>query len=247
MPEDPTTVLVGRIVLKPSAIVRVLGAMAILLILASIAGQLMKYFAGHPNVRGLVPLFYIEAEGNIPTFFSGLLLMSAALLLAVVTTLGKRHGDPDVSRWMILAFGFLYMAGDELLSFHERLIMPVRHLVPSASQGIFHFSWVIPAIAVVALLALFFLRFVLRLPARTRYMFLIAAALYVGGAIGGELIEGRYAASHPDGEDFTFSMMATAEESLEMAGVIVFIYALLKYIGARYKEVQFRIDDSGSM
>ena len=34
------------------------------------------------------------------------------------------------------------------------------------------------------------------------------------------------------------------EETLEMAGIIVFIYALLNYIAANYQEVQFGFGDS---
>jgi hypothetical protein len=242
MPQEAATVSIGRIVLKPSAIVRVLGAMAILLIVASTAGQFMKYYGGHPSVYGLVRLFYVEEERNIPTFFSGFLLMFAALLLAVVTILGRKQSDPDVLKWMILTFGFIFMAFDELMSYHERLIMPVRRLLPDATGGIFFFSWVIPAIVVVIVLGMIFLRFLLRLPARTRRAFLIAATLYIGGAIGGELMEGRYRALNGDVEDFNFSMLATVEESLEMAGVIVLIHALLRFIALKYKEVQFRID-----
>ena len=37
-------------------------------------------------------------------------------------------------------------------------------------------------------------------------------------------------------------MIPTVEESLEMAGVIIFIWALLKYIAENYKEVRFRFD-----
>lgn len=247
MPQEATTVSLGGIVLRPSTLVRVLGALAIFLIVASIAGQLMKYFGGHPNVYGLVRLFYVEEERNIPTFFSGLLLMFAALLLALVTILGRKQGDPDVLKWMILTFGFVSMTFDEFMSYHEKLIMPIRRLLPDVTGGIFFFSWVIPAIVVIVFLGLFFLRFLLRLPARTRRAFLIAATLYLGGAIGGELMEGRYRALNGDVEDFNFSMLATVEESLEMAGVIVLIHALLRFIALKYKEVQFRIEDGGSM
>ena len=38
--------------------------------------------------------------------------------------------------------------------------------------------------------------------------------------------------------------MAHAEESLEMAGIIVFIYVLLRYLAEQYHEVQFLLDDS---
>jgi hypothetical protein len=242
MPQEAATVSFGRIVLRPSTIIRVLGALAIFLIVASIAGQLMKYFGGHPRVYGLVRLFYVEEERNIPTFFAGLLLMFAALLLAVVTILGKKQRDPDVLKWMILTFGFIYMTFDELMSYHEKLIMPMRRLLPDATGGIFFFSWVIPAIVVVIFLGSFFVGFLRRLPERTRLLFLLAATLYLGGAIGFELMEGRYRASNGDVEDFNFSMLATGEEGLEMTGVIVFIYALLRFIALKYKEVQFRID-----
>jgi hypothetical protein len=70
----------------------------------------------------------------------------------------------------------------------------------------------------------------------------VAATLLIGGAIGIELVGGRYAELHGS-EHLTYSMIVTLEESLEMAGVIVFIYALLKYIADNYKEVQFRFDD----
>ena len=71
---------------------------------------------------------------------------------------------------------------------------------------------------------------------------MVAATLFIGGAIGIELVGGRYVELHGR-ENVTYSMIATLEESLEMAGVIVFIYALLKYIADNYKEVQFRFDD----
>jgi hypothetical protein len=218
-----------------------LGAVAFLLVLASIGGQLTKYLLGHDHVYGLVRLFYVDAEQNIPTLFSVLLLFCAALLLTVITVLKKKEKDPDVSRWANLAFGFLFMAVDEASSIHEKLVTPVRGLLGDGPIGIFYFAWVIPGIAVVFVLTLFFLRFLLRLPAKSRVTFMVAATLFIGGALGLEFVGGRYAELHGHG-NLTYSMIATVEESLEMAGVIVFIYALLKYIADNYNEVRFRID-----
>lgn len=235
---------INQIRLNPSAVARALGAVAFLLVLASIGGQLTKYLLGHDRVYGLVSLFYVDAEQNIPTLFSVLLLFCAALLLTVITVLKKKQKDPDVSRWTILAFGFLLMAVDEALSIHEKLVTPVRGLLGDGPLGIFYFAWVIPGIAVVLVLTLFFLRFLLRLPAKTRFTFIVAGTLFIGGALGLELVGGRYAELHGQ-ENLTYSMIATVEESLEMAGVIVFIYALLKYIADNYEEVRFRFDDFG--
>jgi hypothetical protein len=235
-------VAINPIRLSPSAVARVLGAVAFLLVLASIVGQLAKYLLGFDRVYGLVHLFYVNDEQNIPTVFSVLLLFCAALLLTVITVLKKTEKDPDVTRWAILAFGFLCMAVDEASSIHEKLITPVRGLLGDGPFGIFYFAWVIPGIAVVCVLTLFFLRFLWRLPAKTRFTSVIGATLFIGGVIGIELAGGRYAELHSE-ENLTYSMITALEESLEMAGLIVFIYALLKYIADNYKEVQFRFDD----
>jgi hypothetical protein len=235
-------VAINQIRLNPSAVARALGAVAFLLVLASIGGQLIKYLLGHEHVYGLVRLFYVDEEQNIPTLFSVIQLLCAALLLTVITVLKKEEKDPDVSRWAILAFGFLFMAADEAWSIHEKLVTPVRGLLGDGSLGIFYFAWVIPGITVVFVLTLFFLRFLLRLPAKARFTFMIAAILFIGGALGLELVGGRYDELHGQ-TNLTYSMIATVEESLEMAGVIVFIYALLKYIADNYNEVRFRFDN----
>lgn len=232
---------INRISLNSSSIVRVLGAVAFILVLASIAGQLTAYLAGHAHGYRLVQLFYVDVERNIPTGFSTFLLLFAALLLSLITVLKRKQTRFPVSYWAILSLGFLFMAADEAWSFHERLTKPIRELLGDDNFGVFYYAWVIPGIALVLVLALFFSRFLLHLPAETRPIFLLAATLYIGGAIGFELIGGCFAELH-GARNLTYSMIVTVEESLEMAGVIVFIRALLAYIADNYKEVQFRFE-----
>jgi hypothetical protein len=234
-------IAINQISLNPSAIARTLGAVAFLLVLASIGGQFSTFVLGHNYLKGLVPLFYLDNEQNIPTYFSVLLMLFAALLLAVITVLDGKQRIPYVSKWAILSFGFLFMAFDEAIQVHERLILPIRTLLGDRNLGVFYFAWVIPGIALVLVLGLFFLRFLLQLLATTRLRFLMAATLYIGGAIGVELIGGRYAELHGQ-QNWTYSMIATVEESLEMAGLIVFIWALLKHCANVYKEVLFRFE-----
>lgn len=204
---------------------------------------MFKYVLGHDRVYGLVHLFDLDAEQNIPTVFSVFLLSCAALLLTVITVLKKKQENPDVLRWAILAFGFLFMAVDEGWSIHEKLAQPLREILGDGPLGIFYFAWVIPGIAVVCVLALFFFSFLLRLPAKTRLRFVVAAVLFLGGALGFELLGGRYFEVHGP-VNLMYSMITTLEEGLEMAGVIVFIYGLLQYMADNYEEVQFRFVDS---
>lgn len=202
---------------------------------------------GHDYVYGLLSpaeqLFNVDREQNVPTLFSVVLLLFAASLLCCITVLQRQKQDSDVSKWMILTGGFMYLAIDEGWSFHEMLIEPMRGLLGHDGLGIFYFAWIIPAMVGVALLALLFLGFLFRLPSSTRWSFIIAGSLYLGGAIGIEMLGGRYAEAHGF-ENLTYQLIAHAEESLEMIGVIVFIYALLRYLAGQYPEVQFLIDDS---
>lgn len=215
---------------------------ALLLVLASITGQLTKYVSGHDFVYGLIPLFDVDHENNIPTFFSASLLLLAALLLALITALKKAVHAPYEFQWALLSFTFLYMAIDEAASIHELLIVPMRNLLGQQAGGIFFFAWVIPGIAVAMVFGLSYLKFLLHLPAKTRWRVIIAATLYLGGAIGMELIGGHYADLHGM-NNLTYSITTTVEESLEMAGVIAFIYALLNYSADNYKEVRLRLDN----
>jgi hypothetical protein len=216
-----------------------LGAMAYLLVLLSIAGQFAKFVLGHAFLTGLAPLFYVDVEHNIPTYFSVWLILCAAFLLTVIASLNRGQRKPHVSQWAILSFGFLLMAIDEAFQFHERLNLPVGTLLGDGSLGVFYFPWVIPGIALVFVLGLYFLRFLLHLPATTRLRFLMAATIFIGGAIGVELIGSSHAELHGY-ENWTYSMIATLEESLEMAGLIVFIWALLNYCAHNYKVGRFR-------
>lgn len=201
-----------------------------------------RFVLGHESVKGLVPLFNVNGEQNIPTYFSVLLMLFAALLLAIIAVLNRKQRAPHVSKWATLSFGFLFLAYDEAFQVHEQLNSPVASLLGEGSLGVFYFAWVIPGIVGVLAVGLFFLKFLLHLSAKTRLAFLLAAALYLGGAIGVELIGGRYAELHGL-KNLTYSMITTVEESLEMAGLIVFIWALLKYCADNHKEMRFRFDD----
>jgi hypothetical protein len=132
------------------------------------------------------------------------------------------------------------MAIDEAWSFHEMLVDPVRGLLGHDSLGMFYYAWVIPGMAGVGILALLFLGFLLRLPSSTRWSFLAAGTIYLGGAIGIEMIGGRYGEAYGF-ENLTAQLMTHLEESMEMAGMIVFIFALLRYLAEQCPKVEFLI------
>jgi hypothetical protein len=226
-----------KISLDPSAITRLLALLTLLIVATSFGMQAYKLIAHQQDVTGL-PMINLDGEHNLPALFSTGLLLSASVLLVVIAVLEGKRRAPDVSKWTILAAGFLLMAADEALSFHEKAIAPLRAMLGGQQLGIFFFAWVIPAIVLVAALGIFFLPFLFRLPRRTAIAFAISAAVYLGGALGVELVEGWWREGHTH-RNLTYHALVSLEEGMEMIGVIGFIHALFAYIGTRYGEVRF--------
>lgn len=230
----------GKVAIEPILVARFLAVIACGLILASLAGQFVSLVFGFDYLKGLIPLFNLDAEENIPTYFSVLLLLTCASLLAIIGILNKRVHDPHATKWLILSIGFLLMAYDEAFQVHELLSNPVRAMLGNRGVGFLYFSWVVPAIILIAVLAVYFLRFLLQLPLASAMRFLFAALLYLGGAIGIEMLVGDYEEFHGM-HNWPYVLTYTLEETLEIYGMIFFIWALLKHIQEKYQILHITI------
>ncbi|MFN0141349.1 MAG: hypothetical protein ACKVQW_14840 [Pyrinomonadaceae bacterium] len=179
----------------------------------------------------------VDRERNIPAFLSMLNLLLAATLLGMITFLKQMQRAAYRGHWACLAFGFLYMAFDEIAEIHEKIIDPMRVVLGGDNLGAFYFAWVVPGIALVVVLAVVFLRFWWNLPVRTRLQFLIAGAIFLSGAIGVELLNGKYAEIYGKADPW-YKMLSTIEEVLEMVGVIAFVKALIDYLATEYRKLE---------
>jgi len=165
-----------------------------------------------PELVGLLSLSY---ESNLPTWLaSGLLLLCALELGAIAARAPtwRRH-------WWGLAIGFAVMSADEVIGGHE-LLSEVW-----SGDGVLYFGWVVPAIALVLLLAAAYLPFLLRLPAAQRRRFVLAGAVYLSGAVVLELPLGAIAERLGD-DGLAYAMLDAIEETLELAGATLFLAAL---------------------
>lgn len=79
-----------KIIINPKSIGLTLVLFATLLIILSIGTQLIAYTTGHPSIHGIVPFFNLDGEINLPTFFSGLILLFASFILAIIFVLKKK-------------------------------------------------------------------------------------------------------------------------------------------------------------
>ncbi|KGM56271.1 hypothetical protein N800_08710 [Lysobacter daejeonensis GH1-9] len=221
--------------LDPSVICRRLAWVAVLLVVINIAMQTYRLAVQKEDVVGLV-LMSLDKENNVPALFSTLLLFTASAVLAYIALFERRRGSPDAAKWVVLTGGFALMAVDESLSLHERVIEPLRRLLGQAfgmeQLGIFYFAWVIPGLLLVAALAVFFVPFLFRLPRRTGVMLFVSAAIYLGGALGIELMEGWWREDQGH-RNIVYHAMVSLEEGMEMIGVIVLIHTLLDFIATQ--------------
>lgn len=223
-------------------IAKVLATTIAFLLVASLAGQVARLVFDHDYVFGLVDLFNVDTEQNIPTFFTMLVALSNVALFIVIG-LGSRQRDKrEVVYWFALAAGFLFLTYDEAFQVHEKMNDPMRKLLGGGHLGFLNFSWVVPGLIGAAVVALLFLRFLLRLPASTRNPMLLAAALYLGGCLGMELIDGKYAEMY--GLDPVYMLMTHLEEGLEMSGMAMLVFALLGHIATVGGRLDIRLPAS---
>ena len=171
--------------------------------------------------------FDVGQERNIPTLYSVLALAVAATLLATNARHSWEKCDGQHRYWAGLGLIFLFLAFDEGTKIHEKTSNVIEQWI--TPQGYLYWLWVIPYGFAVLVLAAVYLRFLVRLSRTTRYYFILAALLFLGGAIGVDMLQAREA-DLMIGNDYTilYCVLYSLEEFLEMIGVAVFIYALLK-------------------
>lgn len=202
-------------------------AVTILLTVAHLGAMISRYMLGDDFVYGLVDMFDLNLENNIPTVFSTLILVASAVLLTVIASHAAtvKH---NAGYWKWLAIIFMFLAVDENASLHELFIDPIQEMLPSG--GIMYVGWIIPYALAALVIGLVYLKFVWSLPTRTRNLVILSGCLYLSGAIGFELLGGWYLLPRNEVEDFPYSMLVMTEEFLEMSGIILFIYTLLDYL-----------------
>jgi hypothetical protein len=181
--------------------------------IAGLCAELGGYLLGWPE--GLVDLLSLSFERNVPTWGASSLLLLASAALAVSAERASSHRPA----WWALSVIFLFMSLDEAIEIHEHLGGLIE------GRGVLYFSWVIPAAVIVLVLGLSFLRFLARLDSVDRRPFVVAGAIYVGGALGMELPLGWWTERAGD-DNLVYGLLDWIEETLELVGLTVFLLAL---------------------
>lgn len=216
----------------------ILFSVALTLLFANLLVVYLKFVQGYEHLRGFIFAFYFDHEANFPSLYSALLMAFASALLWVIGSSGDEKLRKQSTHWKLLSFVFAFLAVDEFGSVHESLIQPVKQLLSQSSpvqSDYLYFAWLIPYSIATLIIGLVYLRFFRRLPVQTRLLFLLAAAIFLSGAVVMEMVGGKYWADQGwalDGTnevDLRYALITTVEEFLEMSGSIIFVCTLLHY------------------
>lgn len=164
-----------------------------------------------------VPLFDLDAELTLGSWYSSALLLIAALLLSLVALVTGSRGGRDTRWWAGLAGGFVLLSLDEGIDLHNRLTTPVAGAL-GLEDGALRSAWVLPAIVGVLVTLGVFVPFLRRLTPRLRGMLLLCASVYVLGAVGLEIA--AQAIVTTEGAGVVTGLLNLLEELMEMDGVL---------------------------
>lgn len=225
-------------------ITRALYVVAAMLVAAHMVFSINRYMLHYQffGADNLYVLFDLWDEVSIPSWYSVSLLLVCSAVLSVIAVAKWQRGDRFRVHWIGLAFMFLTLSVDDAADIHGHTSYKLDEMLDTG--GFLAYAWVIPAVFLVVAVGLFFVRFVLHLPPRTRTRYVVAGALFLAGALGMEMIQARYDTLHGV-ENMRYRIMVAVEEGLEMSGTILFLSASLRYLAGLSDGVRLRIDHGG--
>jgi hypothetical protein len=169
-------------------------------------------------VDALLPKLSLSYESNLPTWFSSSLLLACAVAAGAIA-----NGRPAWHRhWWGITAMLAWMSLDEAAELHEHLGGMI------GTSGVLYFDWVIPAAGVVAMVAVIYWPFVRALEPASRRRLILAAAIYLGGALAMELPLGWWT-EHRGSEGLGYGLIDWIEETMEMIGATLALVALLAH------------------
>jgi hypothetical protein len=130
--------------------------------------------------RILRPIFDVDAETSIPTWFSSVQLFTVGLLLLV------QSRQPSRRRLLLLvgALGFMFLSVDEGAAVHDRIYVIARNRPPFV--GVQFLAWMVPYFFIAAVLVLVLAKPILLTYRRFRRESALAGAgatLFVTGGV----------------------------------------------------------------
>lgn len=213
--------------MRPLPILRWLSLATAALVVLHVASFPLDGQAGLDRTRGILRQFDLNGEGNLGAWFESFLLLCSAVTVALIALDARERGNPMAARWGVFAAGLLAMAVDETAQLHNLASAGLRNAL--GTDGFLYHAWVLPALVVVAVGCVYLLPLVREVPLEFQGRLFLAGAVYVGGAVGLEILGGPLRALGK--ESLAYQMIMTLEEVCELAGLLLLMATLFRLAG----------------
>lgn len=237
-----------RVSVSPGSVVKTLVISYLVLLGLHVFALVVQHGLGYNNAMGLVPFLHFDVENNLPTLYSGFLLLSIVGLLTITWIKERRSTGRLHLAWLLLAVGFGVMFFDEMFAVHELISTLINDYVETT--GIFTFVWIVPYLILVVVLGLVLSSWFFALDRATQGWFLVSGLIYLAGAIGSEMIAGVYYSTLAEDREqwrtLPGDLLATVEETMEMLGLSLFIVALVRRLHRDGVRIVFTAGPFGS-
>ncbi|RMD90365.1 MAG: hypothetical protein D6813_09255 [Calditrichaeota bacterium] len=201
-------------------------------------GLIVAYFADFMLHNPFQKLFDLDAEANLPTYFSSIQLLLVAFFLGVFARKNFNPAQRHTWTLWVLPVLFLFLSLDEFISLHEFLGSLTDVFLPGGSRdhtifavtGLWMFILGIPFILFLASIMISMSKYLKKVPG-VWFKFNCGFALYLSGALGVEIL-GNFTRPGTWG----YVLQVAFEEGLEMLGVTFILWAvfnLVKFYGFR--------------
>jgi hypothetical protein len=201
------------------------------------AGFLLVRLSGHDHLKGLIPLFDLNEEQNIPTFVTGLFWIANAFAM-VLLTIYRTTGWLRIG-WSGFSMIALYMAYDELFMVHEKWEGAGKALAHALFGSSPYFAWIFVGCVAVAVVAIVGLTMYRQIHPQLRMRLFLAGSLFVGGAIGFEWFEGQRVEVYGR-SDVLFHGLVLCEEVIELTAILLAFRAMLLELQRQNVRFEFR-------
>ncbi len=220
--------------LPVASIRRISWVVVAVLIVATFAVQVVRETSG---ANTIVNLLDSDQKLNVPSAAKIILLLASTGLFGLLG-LAQAERGPRI-RWIGMSGIFALLTLDEMIYFHQRLSDLLHESFET--HGPLRFAWVAIYLPLVVVIAIVYLPFWRKLPSRFRTELLVAAILFAGGSGGIELV--KSALYEDDRWTFTYGIVASISDSLELIGLALLATVLLRELAAAAGRVTVTFTD----
>ncbi len=224
---------------------RLLGMFAALvmigLALSYAAVQSSTLFHVNEQVVGFMPEWNGAGIAAVPAWVCAILLLLGTCLLAIIGLTCVRAADPLAPYWGALGTVLFLVATGEGIQVQSVL----RHVAEAVVAGLGPWAGGITLVTLAGLLAGVLARgfqnFFRLIPADTRYALILAAVLFLSGAVASAIGAGVPVPFTAPQDISRMIVFVTLVQGIKMAGALVLIYTLTSYLSRYYDEFSIRV------